>query len=202
MIALGAEPDTAVVESFTPHYDKLKSPGGIPSSNKRETYGVQEYPNRKSILHGQSSLKSNVSCDHSMSTCNDTQMDIEGVATQNSCGDVSCERLNSVTTILAKRTGDTPHLGGDQIPTLTFGDSDTPDYVTEPLWPSGVPISVDEIDDGKIDTFAPFLAEKPSQDDLPKGPEDFLNEITFEGDESFQRKLRELCSEYSGIFSD
>ena len=55
---------------------------------------------------------------------------------------------------------------------------------------------------GKIDTFAPFLAEKPSQDDLPKGPEDFLKEITFEGDESFQKKLRELCSEYSGIFSD
>ncbi len=52
------------------------------------------------------------------------------------------------------------------------------------------------------DTFAPFLAEKPSQDDLPKGPEDFLNEITFEGDESFQRKLRELCSEYSDIISD
>ena len=73
-------------------------------------------------------VKSNVSCVHSMPTRNDTQMDIEGVATQNSCGDVSCERLNSVTPILAKRTGDTPHLGGDQIPTLThtFGDSDTP----------------------------------------------------------------------------
>ena len=46
------------------------------------------------------------------------------------------------------------------------------------------------------------MAEKPSQDDLPKGPEDFLEKITFEGDESFQRKLRELCSEYSDIFSD
>ena len=139
-----------------------------------------------------------------MSTYNDTQKDIEGVATRNSCGDVSCERLSSVTPILAKRTGDTPHLGGEKIPTLThtFGDSDTPDYVTEPLWPSGVALSVDEIDESKIDTFAPFLAEKPSQDDLPKGPEDFLNEITFEGDKSFQRKLRELCSEYSDIFSN
>ena len=77
-----------------------------------------------------------------------------------------------------------------------------PDYVTEPLWSSGATLSIDEIDDGKIDTFAAFLAEKPSQDDLPKGPEDFLKEITFEGDESFQRKLRELCSEYSDIFSD
>ena len=83
-------------------------------------------------------------------------MEIEGVATQDPCGVVGFERLSSVTTILAKRTGDTPHLGAH-----TFGDSDIPDYVTEPLWPSGVALSVDEIDDGKIDTFAPFLAEKP-----------------------------------------
>ena len=75
-------------------------------------------------------------------------------------------------------------------------------YVTEPLWPSGVALSVDEIDGGKIDTFAPFLAEKLSQDDFPKGPEDFLNEIMFREDESCQKKLRELCSEYSDIFSD
>ena len=126
MIALGAEPDTAEVESITPHYDKLKHPGGKPSFKKRVTYGVQEYPYKKSVLLGQSSSKSNVSCVHSMSTCNDTQKDIEGIATQDTCGDVSCERLNTVTPILAKRTGDTPHLGGDQIPTLThtFGDSD------------------------------------------------------------------------------
>ena len=90
MIALGAEPDTAVVESFTPQYDKLKYPGGKPPSQKRETHGSSEYPNKKSILHGQSSSKSNVSCVHTMSTCNDTQMVIEGVATQNSCGDVGC----------------------------------------------------------------------------------------------------------------
>ena len=32
MIALGAEPETAVVESLTPHYDKLKYPDGKPSS--------------------------------------------------------------------------------------------------------------------------------------------------------------------------
>ena len=83
MIALGAEPDTAEVESITPHYDKLKYPGGKPSSKKRVTYGVQEYPYKKSVLLGQSSSTSNVSCVHSMSTCNDTQMDIEGVASLN-----------------------------------------------------------------------------------------------------------------------
>ena len=102
MIALGAEPDTAELESITPHYDKLKYPGGKPSSKKRETYGLQEYPYKKSVLLGQSTSKSNISCVHPMSTCNDTQMDIEGVATQNSCGDASCERLNSITPILAK----------------------------------------------------------------------------------------------------
>ena len=70
-----------------------------------------------------------------MSTCNDTQMEIEGVATQDPCGVVGCERLNSVTPIFAKRTGDTPHLGGDPIPTPTntSEETDTLDYVTELL---------------------------------------------------------------------
>ena len=171
MIALGTDPEPAVVESLTPHYDKLKYPGGKPPSKKRETHGSFEYPNKKSILHGQSSSKSNVSCVHTMSTCNDTQMEIEGVMTQDPCGVVGCERLNSVTTILAKRTGDTPHLGGDQIPTPTntSEDSDTLDYVTEPLWPSGVALSVDEIDDGKIDTFAPSWQRNLVKMTCPKG---------------------------------
>ena len=47
-----------------------------------------------------------------------------------------------------------------------------------------------------------LLGEERGQEDLPKGPEDFLKEITFEGDERFQRKLRELCPNYSDIFSD
>ena len=53
MIALGAEPDTAEVESITPHYDKLKYPGSKAASKKRVTYGVQEYPYKKSVLLGQ-----------------------------------------------------------------------------------------------------------------------------------------------------
>ena len=35
MIALSAEPDIAEVESITPHYDKLKYPGGRSSYEKR-----------------------------------------------------------------------------------------------------------------------------------------------------------------------
>ena len=53
LLKLDPEPDTAEVESITPYYDKLKYPGGKPSSKKRVTYGLQEYPYKKSILHGQ-----------------------------------------------------------------------------------------------------------------------------------------------------
>jgi hypothetical protein len=112
--------------------------------------------------------------------------------------------VDSVTTILAKRTGDTPHLGGDPIPTPTHthGDTETLDYDAEAIWPSGVALSVDEIDDDKTDTFAPFLRDKTCRNGSPKGPDDFLSQITFEGDESLQRDLRTLCSEFADIFSD
>ena len=77
MIALGAEPDTDEVKSITPHYDKLKYPGGKPSSKKRVRYGVQECPYKKSVLLGQSSSKSNVSCVHSISFWVSLHVDIE-----------------------------------------------------------------------------------------------------------------------------
>ena len=190
-------------ESLTPHYDQLKYPHGKTPCNKRDR-GSNSQPNKKSKLDDQSSKKTNVSCVHTMSTDDVTQEVLEGVATQHSCGDVSCERMNSVTTILAKRTGDTPHLGEDPIPTLTHTSEEAvaDDYVTQPLWPSGVALSVDEINDDKTDTFAPFLRDKSKQSDSPKGPEDFLKEITFEGSASFQRKCRELCLELKEIFSD
>ena len=71
-------------------------------------------------------------------------------------------RLASVTARIAKRTGDTPHLGGISIPTPTHnsGDTVTSDHDAEALWPSGVAFSIDEINDDKTDTFAPFLRDK------------------------------------------
>ena len=87
-----------------------------------------------------------------MFTCNVTQIDIEGLATQDPSGDVVCERLDSVTTRLAKRTGDTPHLGGDSIPTLTHTSGDTviSDADADAVSPSGVALSVDKINDDKL----------------------------------------------------
>ena len=105
---------------------------------------------------------------HTTFTCSVTQVASERVATQGPYGDVGCERLDSVTTRLAKRTGDTSHLGGDSIPTLTHtsGDSVTSDYDVEALWPSGVALSVYEIDDDKTGTSAPFLRDKTCRNDI------------------------------------
>ena len=68
--------------------------------------------------------------------------------------------------------------------------------------PSRILISVDEIDNEKTDTFFPFLSEKTTTDVQPPGPEDFLNDITFEGDEDLVMKLRALCLKYAGNFSN
>ena len=59
----------------------------------------------------------------------------------------------------------------------TSGDTVTSDADAEAIWPSDVALSVDEIDDDKTDTFAPFLRDVP-----PNGPDDFLSKIHFEGD--------------------
>ena len=174
-------------------------------ARKREPYGLCAKPTpKKAILHAPLTKKGVRSGCHTLLTCNVTQNGTEGVATQGPCGEVGCERLDSITTILTKRTGDTPHLGGDPLPTPTHtsGDTETLDYDAEALWPSGVAFSVDEIDNDKTDTFAPFLRDKTCRDVPPNGPDDFLSKIHFEGDESFQNELRTLCSEYADIFSD
>ena len=72
----------------------------------------------------------------------------------------------------------------------------------EAVWPSGVAVSVDEIDNDKTDTFAPFLRDNTCRNVPPNGPDDFLSQIHFEGDESLQKDLRTLCSEFADIFSD
>ena len=54
--------------------------------------------------------------------------------TEEICSCESCELLSCVT---PKRTGDTPHLGNDSIPTLShaFEDLAFLDYDTEAVWP-------------------------------------------------------------------
>ena len=59
----------------------------------------------------------------------------------------------------------------------------------EAVWSSGVALSVDEIDDDKTDTVAPFLRDKTCRNVSPNGPDDFLSKIHFEGDESLQKDL-------------
>ena len=56
----------------------------------------------------------------------------------------------------------------------------------------------DEIDDERVDTFAPFLPDTIPAEDKPH----FLDLITFEGDAHLQRDLRALCMEFEHIFRD
>ena len=134
MISEGFEPEEPELESITPTYDMVK---GITKTNlalKREPYGVCPKPKpKKAILHAPLTKEVVGSGCHATFTCSVTQVGSEGVATQGPCGDVGRERLASVTTRLAKCTGDTPHLGDDSIPTLTHtsGDSVTSDYDVE-----------------------------------------------------------------------
>ena len=57
-------------------------------------------------------------------------------------------------------------------------------------------VADDEIND-KTDTFAPFHA-----DDSEKDHTNFIDQITFEGDEDLQRRCRALCYKFRHIFND
>jgi hypothetical protein len=65
--------------------------------------------------------------------------------------------------------------------------------------PTGIMLSVDEIDDDMTDTFRPFMSDETQAGDTP---EDFLSKITFEGDEDLQRTCRALCRKSVDIFGD
>ena len=205
MIFEGPVPKMAEQKSITPHYDEfMQSKRTFKNCSKDET-DEESQSQIEDILHATLKRKSHVSCLHAMPTkTSGCRVNFDGVMTEEICGCESCKLLNSVTPILAKRTGDTPHLGGDSIPTLLQAPEDLAflDYDTEAVWPCGIKISVDEIDNEKTDTFDPFLPDKTCRDVPPKRPEDFLSQITFEGDESLQEDLRLLCLKYSDIFSD
>jgi hypothetical protein len=57
-------------------------------------------------------------------------------------------------------------------------------------------VADDEISD-KTDTFSPFHTEE-SEKDLTN----FIDQITFEGDEDLQNRCKALCYKYKHIFND
>ena len=67
--------------------------------------------------------------------------------------------------------------------------------------PSGIVLSVDEIDNDKTDTFGPFRSAKPPEE-ATTSSHAFLLQITFEGSEDLQRRCKLLCIEFADIFSD
>ena len=117
MISEGFIPEEPEVESITPTYDMLKGITKAKLSDRKEPYNLCPKPKtKKAILHAPLTKEVVGSGCHTTFTCSVTQDGTKGVMTQSPCGDVGCERLASVTTVLAKRTGDTPHLDGDVSP--------------------------------------------------------------------------------------
>ena len=93
------------------------------------------------------------------------------------------------------RPGLDPHRTTSHIPSREVGALlDTAAEV-----PSGIILSVDEIDDDRTDTFRPFVSDETQ---AGATPEDFLSNVTFEGDEDLRRDCRALCLKYADIFSD
>ena len=120
MISEGFQPEEPELKSITPTYDMLKGVTKTTLALIREPIGLCPKPTpKKAILHAPLTEEVVGSGCHATFTCSVTQVGSEGVMTQSPCGDVGCERLDSFTTRLAKRTGDTPHLDGDSISTLT-----------------------------------------------------------------------------------
>ena len=108
MISEGFEPKETELDSITPQCDLLKGLIQTELALRREPYGLCQKPkHEKAILHAPLTKEVVGSGCHTTFTCNVTQIGTKGVMTQSPCGDVGCERLASVTTRLAKRTGDT-----------------------------------------------------------------------------------------------
>ena len=104
MISEGFQPEEPELESITPTYDLSKGITQDKLALKRDPYGLCPKPKpKKAILHAPLTKEVVGSGCHAMFKCSVTHVD--------------CERLDSVTTRLAKRKGDTPHQGGDSIPT-------------------------------------------------------------------------------------
>lgn len=124
-----------------------------------------------------------------------------GFATQPCCGGEVHLTPCNVTVAEDKCDGDPHRHGIDLNRTTSLAPSREVGALldTAAEVPSGIVLSVDEIDNDRTDTFRPFVSE---QTQAGATPEDFLSKITFEGDEDLQRGCRALCLKYADIFSD
>ena len=195
---------TALTVSLTPTYDEFmnhKSPQAIQRSR---AYPVCTSQTRTGP--GKLDVTVPMVTDHSMSCSTLCPCKNDNVVANIVVPELeSSSRLGSVTTALATLTDETQRPGVDPIPTLSEFPSEANEHTldTEVIWPSGVVLSVDEIDNERSDTFGPFILDEFPVDGSPKGgTENCLSELTFEGDESLQSDLKALCLKYSDLFRD
>ena len=99
MISEGFVPEEPEVQSITPTYDMSKGITKAKLSDRKEPYGLCPKPTpKKAIVHAPLTKEVVGSGCHTTFTCNVTQDGTKGVMTQSPCGDVGCQRLDSVST--------------------------------------------------------------------------------------------------------
>ena len=103
-----------------------------------------------------------------------------------------------------QRTDDTPRPGVDlphtpsHIPLITSEDILHPVCVK----PSRIIVSVDEIDNEKVDTFGAFFSNNKGLHRVEDDTKAFLEQFVLAGSETQVHRLKDLVMEYRDIFSD
>ena len=68
--------------------------------------------------------------------------------------------------------------------------------------PSGIIVSVDEIDNEKVDTFGAFFSNNKGLHRVEDDSQAFLQQFVFAGSETQVHRLKDLVMEYRDVFSD
>ena len=101
-------------------------------------------------------------------------------------------------------TDDTPRLGVDLPHTPSNTSLTESEDILHPVCskPSGIIVSVDEIDYEKVDTFGAFFSNNKGLHRVEDDTQAFLQQFVFPGGEDQVHRLKDLVMEYMDIFSD
>ena len=110
----------------------------------------------------------------------------------------------NVVAALAVRTDDTPRPGVDLPHTPSHTPLTESENILHPVCvkPSGIIVSVDEIDNERVDTFGAFFSNNKGLHRVEDDTQAFLQQFVFAGSKNQVHRLQDLVMEYRDIFID
>ena len=117
---------------------------------------------------------------------------------------VATRVVSFVVAALAVRTDDTPRPGVDPPHTPSHTPLTESEDILHPVCvkPNGIIVSVDAIDNEKVDTFGAFFSNNNGLHRVEDDTQAFLQQFVFAGSETQVHRLKDLVMEYRDIFSD